>query len=334
MKHTSGNRKLIKVVIAVCLFLLIIISVFIGRYPLRISEIFASFNSGRGMSTGTTLLIYYRLPRIILACLTGTALAVSGATFQGIFRNPMASPDILGASSGAAFGASVGILLGLGSVMTVFFSFVAGLLTVLFVMLIGNGKSGEKTLNLILTGILTGSLVSAGTSFVKLVADPEEKLPEITYFLMGSLGGAEYSDVLLMLAALVTGFIPLYIMRWRLNILSFSDEEALTSGVNTNRLRIVSIVCATILTASSVAVCGTISWIGLVIPHFARKFVGSSFVHLFSASALLGAFFLLLTDDLSRSLFETEIPIGILTAIIGAPLFIYLILKGERKNES
>ena len=190
---------------------------------------------------------------------------------------------------------------------------------------------GKRVLGLILSGIMIGSLVSSGTSFIKLVADPQDQLPAITYWLMGSLNGASLADVRFVLLPMALGLVPLHLLRWRLNILTLGDEEAQTMGVNAGRLRAAVILCATLVTAASVSVSGVIGWVGLVIPHLTRRMVGNNYRHLMPATMLFGAIFLLLVDDLSRNLLATEIPLGILTSLIGAPFFIYLITRdGER----
>ena len=271
-----------------------------------------------------------RLPRIMLACLVGCSLAAAGAAYQGVFQNPMASPDILGASNGAAFGAALAILMGASSQMVTLCAFGMSLATVLLVYLLAQRAPGMRVINLILGGMMIGSLLTAGTSYIKLVADPTNQLPEITYWLMGSLAGAKLQDLALAAIPMVIGLIPLFLLRWQINLLTLGDEEAQTLGVNTNRLRLVIILCATLVTATSVAVSGMIGWVGLVIPHLCRKLVGSSYRYLMPASFLAGAAFLLVVDDVSRNLLAVEIPIGILTAFIGAPFFVYLICRREK----
>jgi len=206
------------------------------------------------------------------------------------------------------------------------------MLTVAIVIYTGNRARGKRVLGLILAGIMIGSLPYSGTSFIKLVADPEDQLPAITYWLMGSLNGTAPKDVLFAVVPMCIGLVPLFLLRWRVNILTLGDEEAQTMGVNAKRLRIIVILCATLITAASVSVSGLIGWVGLVIPHLARRMVGNNYKHLMPASMLFGAIFLLLVDDVSRNLLATEIPIGILTSFIGAPFFIYLITRDGERN--
>ncbi len=277
-----------------------------------------------------TVVINIRLPRIVMACLVGCSLSAAGAVFQGVFQNPMASPDILGASSGAAFGAALAILLGLSARLITVSAFVASLLTILLVSLVAQRAPGSKVVNLILGGIMIGSLCSAGTSYLKLVADPSNQLPQITYWLMGSLSGTKLKDLPLATLPMAIGLVPLLLLRWQLNLLTLGESEAKALGVRTELVRTVLIVCATLVTAASVSFSGMIGWVGLVIPHLSRKLVGSDHRGLLPCSMLIGAAFLLLVDDISRNLLAVEIPIGILTAVIGAPFFLYLITRKEK----
>ena len=271
-----------------------------------------------------TIVLNIRMPRIIMACLVGCCLASAGACYQGVFQNPMAAPDLLGASTGACFGAALAILHGRSSAMITLYAFFFSLLTVLLVFVIGQRAPGQKTVNLILAGIMVSSLFSAGTSYIKLVADPGSKLPEITYWLMGSLSGTRGVDIRFAILPMALGLIPLLLIRWRLNLLTLGEEEARALGINTALLRLIVVVCATLVTAASVSVSGLIGWVGLVIPHLCRRYIGNDYRKLLPASMLFGATFLLLVDNISRNLLAVELPIGILTAFIGAPFFIYL----------
>ena len=324
-------------ILTAALVLVVIGSVTLGRYPIGLREMGGIIASQFvdiepfWTSTQASLLLNHRLPRIMLACLVGCCLAAAGASYQGVFQNPMAAPDILGASSGAAFGAALSILLDLGGTFTMIFAFAGSIGTVALVMFVGNRARGKRVLGLILSGIMIGSLISSGTSMIKLVADPQDQLPAITYWLMGSLNGASPEDVWFALVPMVIGLVPLFLLRWRVNILTFGDDEARTMGINPRRLRAVVIFSATLITAAAVSVSGVIGWVGLVIPHLTRRMVGNNYRHLMPASMLFGGIFLLLVDNVSRNLFATEIPIGILTSFIGAPFFIYLITRdGER----
>lgn len=269
-----------------------------------------------------------RLPRVAAAALVGAALAVSGAAYQGMFRNPMVSPDILGASAGAGFGAAVAILLGAGYFGISAAAFCCGLLAVAAAWLVSRLSRTDQTVALILAGMMISSLFSAGTSFVKLVADTQQQLPAITYWLMGSLSSVKDTDVLFLSIPVTLGMVPLLALRWRMNLLTLGEEEAQSMGVNTRRLRGTVIVCATLLTSASVAVSGMIGWVGLVIPHFCRMLFGYDYRRLIPAGALFGASFLLIVDDIARLVTTGELPLGILTAFVGAPLFVYLIVTG------
>ena len=272
-----------------------------------------------------------RLPRIALACLVGCALSLAGTAYQSVFQNPMAAPDILGASSGACFGAALAILLGLPRGGVTLMAFASSMLTIALVYLVSAKTKGARTVSILLSGVMISSFFSAGTSYIKLVADPSDQLPEITYWMMGSLSGARGGDVAFALIPMAVGALPLLLLRWRINLLTLGDEEARTMGVNARRLRAAVILSATLITAAAVAVSGVIGWVGLVIPHLTRRMVGNNYRHLIPASALFGSVFLLMVDNLSRNMFATEIPIGILTSFIGAPFFLYLITReGER----
>lgn len=329
--------SVIILILFVALIGCILASIALGRYPIGLREVGGILLSRVveiepfWRPVQESLLLQHRLPRILLACMVGCCLATAGAAYQGVFQNPMAAPDILGASSGAAFGAALAILLEMSSSMIVIMAFVCSIATVMLVIYVGSRTKGKKVTGLVLAGIMVGSLVSSGTSFIKMVADPSDQLPAITYWLMGSLNGTGPEEVLLAAIPMLIGLVPLLVLRWRINILTLGDDEAQTMGVNAKRLRVVVILCATLITASSVAVSGVIGWVGLVIPHLTRRMVGNNYKHLMPATMLFGAIFLLLVDDLSRNLLATEIPIGILTSFIGAPFFLYLITRdGER----
>ena len=277
-----------------------------------------------------TLFFQVRLPRIALALLVGCSLAAAGAAFQGTFQNPLVSPDILGASQGAAFGAAVAILLGLGAFGISAFAFAAAIVTVMLVLLVSSRAKGNHMMVVVLAGVMMSSLLQAAVSYTKLIADPTDQLAAITYWLMGSLTGAKPADLAMAAAPMAAGLLALFALRWRINILTMGDDEASTMGVNAQRVRIVVIFAATLVTAASVAVTGMIGWVGLVIPHFARMVIGCDYRKLLPASMLMGASFLLIVDDVARLATTSEIPIGILTAFVGAPFFLYLITRKKQ----
>lgn len=271
-----------------------------------------------------------RAPRIVLALLVGCCLSAAGAAFQGTFQNPLVSPDLLGASQGAALGAAIAILMGLSSIQISLWAFVFSLVTVALVVFISMHARGNPITVVILAGVMVSSLFSAGVSYTKLVADPNDTLPAITYWLMGSLTGAKFADIQLVAVPMAVGLVVLFALRWRINILTMGDDEAATMGVNARLVRLLVMVAATLVTASSVAVSGMIGWVGLVIPHLCRMLVGCDYRKLLPASMVMGAGFLLLVDDIARVATTMEIPIGILTAFVGAPFFLYLITKGRK----
>ena len=279
-----------------------------------------------------SVVIRIRLPRILSAALIGAALSAAGASYQAMFRNPMVSPDLLGASTGACFGAALAILLGAGYAVITASSFAFGLAAVALTYLVGRLSRMRSNLAMVLAGVMVGSLFSAGTSFIKLVADTTEQLPAITYWLMGALTAVRLSDLHFAMIPILLGLIPLLLLRWRLNLLTVSEAEARSMGVNTRLLRLAVIVCATLATAASVSISGMIGWVGLVIPHICRLLVGQDTRRLLPCSMLLGASFLMLVDDVARCATAGEIPLGILTAFIGAPLFLYLIVKGGTRH--
>ena len=330
MSRQTGRYGLRFLILAALFLALLLASAMLGRYRLSPAELAAllGLSDAPVRSGASNVLFQIRLPRIAAAVLIGAALSAAGAAYQGMFRNPMVSPDILGASTAAGFGAALGILLGADYFGISLTAFVFGLGAVLLAYLVSRFARGSETLSLILAGMVVSSLFSAGTSFVKLVADTQEQLPAITYWLMGSLAAVKQRDVLFLLAPFVLGLLPLLLLRWRVNLLTLGEDEAKSLGVNTTALRLVVIVCATLLTAASVAVCGMIGWVGLIVPHLCRMLFGSDYRRLLPASALFGAAFLLLVDDIARLATAGEIPIGILTAFVGAPMFLWLILTG------
>ena len=319
---------------ASALLALFLLSFVVGRYGVPLGQVVRILLSGvlpleqTWTDNMAIAVLNVRLPRILLACLVGCGLSAAGTGYQTVFQNPMAAPDILGASSGACFGASLAILTGQGAVMITVFAFLASLLSVALVYLVGNHTRGNRVVNLLLAGIMVGSLFSACTSYIKLVADPTNQLPEITYWLMGSLSGTRMSTVTFAAVCMAVGLVPLLLLRWRMNLLTLSADEARAMGIHTDRLRLAVILSATVLTAAAVSVSGMIGWVGLVIPHLSRRIVGNDCRRLLPMACLFGAAFLLLVDNMARSLTATEIPIGILTAFVGAPFFIYLMVKG------
>ena len=319
---------------ASALLALFLLSFVMGRYGVPLGQVVRILLSGvlplEQTWTGNMAIavLNVRLPRILLACLVGCGLSAAGTGYQTVFQNPMAAPDILGASSGACFGAALAIMTGQSAVMITVFAFLASLLSVALVYLVGNHTRGNRVVNLLLAGIMVGSLFSACTSYIKLVADPTNQLPQITYWLMGSLSGTRMGTVRFAAVCMAVGLVPLLLLRWRMNLLTLSPDEARAMGVHTDRLRLAVILSSTVLTAAAVSVSGMIGWVGLVIPHLSRRLVGNDCRYLLPMSMVFGAAFLLLVDNLARCLTAVEIPIGILTAFVGAPFFVYLMVRG------
>lgn len=334
-----GRIKIFSImgVLILCLIIAIIISICTGRYAISPSQmlniILSKFFGLQGTwpETVETVLFSVRIPRIIVSIMVGAALSMAGATYQGLFKNPMVSPDILGASAGAGFGAAIAILLSFSGIGIQISAFAVGILAVglsYFLSMI-IGRKNNAVLILVLTGMVVQSLFSSFISITKYVADPDSKLPAITFWLMGGLNSVTWRDVIIMIVPITAATIPLFLIRYKINVLSFGDEEAQAMGIDTKKIRLIVIVCSTLLTASSVAVGGMVGWVGLIIPHISRLIVGPNYKILLPASLLIGSTFMILVDDMARSLFTTEIPLGILTAIIGAPFFLYLLLKGR-----
>lgn len=307
-------------------------SLSIGRYPVSFPDIIATLTNASEVSeTINIIILNLRLPRAIAALIVGTSLAVSGTVYQSVFKNPMVSPSILGAQAGAGFGAALAILLSFSSGMIQLSAFLSGLLAVAISIFIANlVKDLDKGLVLVLAGILTGTLFTSLISLLKFIADPYQKLPAITFWLMGSLTGIKMTDLLFVIIPFVIGIVPIYIFRFNLNILSVGDTQAKALGLNVEKYRMIFIVSASLLTSAAVSLSGLVGWIGLVIPHIARLLVGPDHRRMLPLSAVLGGIYLLLIDDIARCITSYEIPLGILTALIGCPFFVYLLLKNKR----
>lgn len=342
MKTAEKTKKFkIKFTILVVIFIVVFFGSFmLGRYPVSPPELMKIILSGiidipqSWPDAAENVIFQIRLPRVLAAAIIGAALSIAGVSYQGMFQNPMVSPDILGASSGAGFGAALAILLGAGYMGISVAAFLFGLAAVMLAYGISRVSRINATLAMILAGMMIGSLFTSCTSFVKLVADTEQTLPAITYWLMGSLVSIKPQDVAFAIVPIIAGSIPLFLLKWRMNLLTVGEEEAQAMGINTRALRLVVIVCATLLTASSVAISGMIGWVGLVIPHFCRMIFGYDYRKIIPASALFGATFLMVVDNIARLATTAEIPLGILTSFVGAPIFVYLILKGGTSREN
>lgn len=314
---------------------LVLVSLGVGRYSISVSAILNYLFTDQPYDPNLPIvLVNIRLPRIVGAIAVGGALSISGAAYQGMFRNPMVSPDILGVTSGAGFGAALGILLSVPVLVIQTFSFLGGIGAVLIAVSISKwiGKAHDRILVLVLSGMVISSLFGAMLSLLKYVADPDEKLPAITYWLMGSLASIRMDDLKVVIPIILAGALPLILVSWRINVLSFGEDEARSLGLNTGRLRVVIIVCASLITACIISVSGIVGWVGLIIPHLTRMLVGADHKILLPSSFLLGSIFLLIVDTVARTLASIEIPLGILTSVIGAPLFIYFLKKSTQKS--
>ena len=323
--------------LAIGLVLLSLLAVTVGQYPVSLGEVAAAFfryAGGTASEAGgqiDTVLFSVRIPRIVAALMVGAALAAAGTVYQGLFRNPLVSPDILGVSTGAGLGAALGILMSMPVVMTQALAFAGGLGTVALVYAVATAVRGhEPMLVLVLAGVVLGALAGASISLVKILADPYDQLPAITFWLLGSLAAIQPNEVWSAFPWVAVGLLPLVLLRWRVNLLTLGDEEATALGINPRRLRMVLVVAATLMTASVVAISGVIGWVGLVMPHIARLVVGPNFDRLLPTAMILGAGYLLIVDTVARTMTETETPIGILTAFVGAPVFLWLLATGRR----
>ena len=332
------KKKLIAAILLSAPIAFILFSLCVGRYPISLQTVIATLLDGLKGTTDTHTDIYrniiweIRMPRAILGALVGGALGVSGAALQGLFKNPLVSPGILGVSSGAGFGAAVAILL-FGATAVVYpFALGFGILAVFLSYLIGRTYNTAPTIMLVLGGVIVSSIFSALISFTKYVADPYEELPSIVFWMMGSLANAGYKDIITAGPLILAGSLGVYLIRWRINVLSMGDKEARTLGINTRVAKGIVIVSATLATAGAVCVSGTIGWIGLIIPHIGRMLVGNDNRILVPVSFSLGACFLILIDNICRVITGSEIPLGILTSFVVGPFFIYLLKKTKAKG--
>lgn len=308
----------------------VLVAFTVGRTPVSLADLWAAL-TGSGSESLRTVVWQIRAPRIVAAVAVGAALSVAGAAFQGLFRNPLVSPDILGASAGAALGALLGIFFSLGLAGIQLAAFAGGLVAVALVYATGSAvRQGDPILVLLLAGIVIGSLLGAGIGLVKTLADPYNQLPAMTFWLLGSLAGAHADDLPALLVPVALGLGVLLLLRWRLDVMSLPEEEARALGARTTLLRVGIVAAATLVTAASVAAAGIVGWVGLVVPHLARFLVGPSFVRLLPTAALLGGGLLLFIDTLARSVAAVEIPLGILTALIGSPFFIALLGRAQK----
>lgn len=335
-RPAAGAKVSIYTALALLVLGLVTVAALTGAYPLGAREalgILAATASGARVADeqAATVLFSVRLPRIAAALVLGASLAAAGAVYQQIFRNPLVSPDILGVSSGAGLGAVLGIFLSLPVFGIQALAFLGGLGAVALVMLIAAAvRRQDSVLVLVLSGIVIGALAGSLTSLLKVLADPYDQLPAITFWLLGSLSSVNIDDVGAALPVALVALLPLIALQWKVDILTMGDEEARALGVHAGKVRGILIIGATLMTAAVVSFAGVVGWVGLIIPHLARMLVGPGFVRLFPASLLIGAAFMLAVDTLARTISTTEVPLGILTSVIGAPVFVFLLARGRR----
>jgi iron complex transport system permease protein len=322
---------------AAALAALVVLAFSVGRYPVSAAELVRLLLAKLSGATPAvppnveSVVLEIRGPRVLAALLVGGSLAAAGTAYQGMFRNPLVSPDILGVSTGAALGAVLAIFLSLNVFMIQALAFAGGLGAVALVVWVGSRLRGhDPLLALVLTGVVIGTLIGAGIALIKYLADPYDQLPAITYWLLGSLASIAPQDLGVAAPLVLVGLAPMLLLRWRVNLLALPDDEARALGVDTRRLRVVVVAAATLVTAASVAISGIIGWIGLLVPHAARLIVGPDFGRLLPLAILLGAGFLLAVDTLCRTIAPIEVPPGVLTALIGTPVFLWLFAAARR----
>ncbi|MEQ4676377.1 iron ABC transporter permease [Providencia vermicola] len=330
----KGVKPLLLILI---LFASLVIALTSGKYSLTLDELYrlfvSLFSSQVDVSDPRNETVFWqiRFPRTLAAIIIGGALSIAGAAYQGMFRNPLVSPDILGVSAGAGVGAVVGIFFGQSLIYIQLAAFIGGLITVAVVCFIARlARQHDPILSLVLVGVAISAICGSAISLMKILADPYTQLPSITFWLLGGLSSITQEDLLSVLPLMIIGIIPLLLLRWRMNLLSLSDEEAKSLGINVSLMRAIFIVCATLLTASAVSIAGIIGWIGLIVPHITRMIVGANFRYQLPASLAIGAIMLLITDTLARTIAAIELPLGILTSAVGAPFFLAILLQTRR----
>ena len=310
---------------------LLLVAFAVGRYPVTVSELLSVLSGQPVGANVETVVLQVRGPRVLAALVVGAALAAAGTAYQGMFRNPLVSPDILGVSTGAALGAALAIFLSKSILLTQVFAFAGGLAAVGLVYGVGSRLRGhDPLLALVLTGVVIGTLLGSAIALLKYLADPYNQLPAIAFWLLGSLASISPQDISYSIPLVLAGLLPMLLLRWRVNLLALPDDEARALGVDTRRLRTVVVTCATLMTAAVVAISGIIGWVGLLIPHAARLLVGPDFGRLLPLAMLMGAAFMLAVDTLCRTIATIEVPPGVLTALIGTPFFLWLFALARR----
>ena len=340
IRREAAQRRRYRLLLLGMLLLLLAAALFsfwIGYSPLTPRQVVLAFLSRLGyegeiLPQAVTIFWSIRLPRILSAVFIGASLSVAGAAYQGMFRNPLVSPDILGVSSGASLGAAFAILNGAPNWAVQAAAFAGGVAAVAASYLISRKSAHSHTLSLVLTGSMIMALCNAGVTMIKYVADPNDVLQQITFWLMGSLTKTDMDAFLWSFPPMAAGLAVILLLRWQLNLLTLEEEEARSLGIHIRRYRLLFIAASTLLSAAAVCLGGLIGWVGLMIPHLARALVGVDYGRLIPASAMLGAGYLVLMDDLARSLLSMELPLGVVTSIMGAPFFVYLIIKKKERR--
>ncbi|MDD7568577.1 MAG: iron ABC transporter permease [[Actinobacillus] rossii] len=324
--------KLKFIVPPLLLSLALIFSIQSGQMPISLQELWQALLQNDVQNSADIVLWNIRFPRILTAILVGAALSVAGATYQGMFKNPLVSPDILGVTSGASLGAVFAIYLELPLWNIQIFAFISGLIAVFLVSFLAHmARKQDPILSLVLAGVAISSLLGAGISLLKILSDPYSQLSSVTFWLLGGLNMASFDDLKFVTPLVLIGLLPLILLRWRMNLLSLEDDESQTLGINVFRTRLLFIFSATLMTSAVVSITGIIGWIGLVIPHISRLWVGADFRYLLPTSLFIGSAFLVFTDTIARSLFAIEIPLGVITAFIGAPFFLGLLIRSGQR---
>lgn len=310
----------------------VLLSFWAGYYPLTPADVCKAFLwrfgfQGDILPQAATIFWHIRLPRILSAALIGASLTAAGSVYQGMFRNPLVSPDILGVSSGAGLGAALAILSGAPGWLVQLSAFCGGVAAVALSYLISRKSAYSQTLSLVLTGSMVMALCNAGITLIKYVSDPNSVLPQITFWLMGSLNGTSLEDLAWSAAPMAVGLAVIFALRWRINLLTLEEEEARSLGIDVRRTRLLFIAAATLLSAAAVCLGGLIGWVGLMVPHMTRALAGADYRRLIPAGAMLGAAYLVLIDSIARSLLSLELPLGVVTSILGVPFFLYLTVR-------
>lgn len=334
-----NNKYIVWLSMCLILFLAFWAALLIGKYSIDwrtavdivLQTSFFTHENTADYQTTHNVIWQIRMPRVIGAIVIGAGLAVAGASYQSMFRNPLVSPDILGVSAGAGLGAVIGIVTKQSVLLTQLFAFIGGVGAVYLVYAVAKRiKYRDPLLVLVLAGVAISAFITAFISLISVLSDPYSELLSITFWLLGGLGGANIFEILKALPLILLALIPLFVYSWRINILSLPEDEAKSLGLDVKKLRITLIICATLITSSVVSFAGIVAWVGLLIPHAARLLIGSDFTRLLPASMLLGAIFMLFTDTLARSISFMELPLGVITSILGAPFFVMLLLRSSR----